>query len=64
MTSVDDFGHKSTKDAINDLLQFEQLQEQAERMKGLGNKHMADQVSTGHGHGHGYFRSCFVFVNH
>lgn len=33
------------EDAILDLVELEQLQEEAERMKGLGNKHMAAQVS-------------------
>jgi hypothetical protein len=33
-------------DAILDLAELEQLQEEAERMKGLGNKHMAAQVSN------------------
>ena len=33
-------------DAVLDLAELEQLQEEAERMKGLGNKHMAAQVST------------------
>jgi hypothetical protein len=33
-------------DAILDLAELEQLQEEAERMKGLGNKHMAAQVSA------------------
>lgn len=32
-------------DAALDLAELEQLQEEAERMKGLGNKHMAAQVS-------------------
>ena len=32
-------------DAVLDLAELEQLQEEAERMKGLGNKHMAAQVS-------------------
>ena len=32
-------------DAVLDLEELEQLQEEAERMKGLGNKHMAAQVS-------------------
>ncbi len=34
------------EDAVLDLAELEQLQEEAERMKGLGNKHMASQVST------------------
>jgi hypothetical protein len=34
------------EDAVLDLAELEQLQEEAERMKGLGNKHMAAQVST------------------
>ena len=34
----------SAAEAILDLEQLELLQEQAERMKGLGNKHMANQV--------------------
>lgn len=34
-------------DAALDLAELEQLQEEAERMKGLGNKHMAAQVSFG-----------------
>ena len=33
------------EDAVLDLAELEQLQEEAERMKGLGNKHMAAQVS-------------------
>jgi hypothetical protein len=33
------------EDAALDLAELEQLQEEAERMKGLGNKHMAAQVS-------------------
>ena len=33
-------------DAVLDLAELEQLQEEAERMKGLGNKHMAAQVSN------------------
>ncbi|KAL3767706.1 hypothetical protein ACHAW5_001802 [Stephanodiscus triporus] len=32
------------EDAVLDLAELEQLQEEAERMKGLGNKHMAAQV--------------------
>lgn len=36
------------EDAVLDLAELEQLQEEAERMKGLGNKHMAAQVSTYH----------------
>lgn len=35
----------SGEDAALDLAELEQLQEEAERMKGLGNKHMAAQVS-------------------
>lgn len=34
------------EDAVLDLAELEQLQEEAERMKGLGNKHMAAQVSV------------------
>mmetsp|Transcript_31649 Transcript_31649/g.67035 ORF Transcript_31649/g.67035 Transcript_31649/m.67035 type:complete len:751 (+) Transcript_31649:122-2374(+) len=34
------------EDAILDLAELEQLQEEAERMKGLGNKHMAAQEYT------------------
>ena len=33
------------EDAALDMEELEQLQEEAERMKGLGNKHMAAQVS-------------------
>ena len=33
------------EEAVMDLAELEQLQEEAERMKGLGNKHMAAQVS-------------------
>ena len=36
----------SAAEAIMDLEQLEQLQDQAERMKGLGNKHMANQEYT------------------
>ena len=32
------------EEAVMDLAELEQLQEEAERMKGLGNKHMAAQV--------------------
>lgn len=35
----------SAAEAIMDLEQLEQLQDEADRMKGLGNKHMANQVS-------------------
>ncbi|KAL7549217.1 hypothetical protein ACHAWF_012490 [Thalassiosira exigua] len=34
------------EDAVLDLAELEQLQEEAERMKGLGNKHMAAQEYT------------------
>ena len=34
----------SAAEAIMDLEQLEHLQDQADRMKGLGNKHMANQV--------------------
>jgi hypothetical protein len=40
---------ESTMDADSaalDLVESEQLQREAERMKGLGNKHMADQVRS------------------
>ena len=33
------------EDAVLDLVELEQLHEESERMKGLGNKHMAAQVS-------------------
>ena len=33
------------EDAVLDLAELEQLHEESERMKGLGNKHMAAQVS-------------------
>ena len=36
---------RSTDEALMDLAQLEELQEEAERMKALGNKHMAAQVS-------------------
>ena len=42
-TSVED--EVKADDAVLDLAELEQLQEEAERMKGLGNKHMAAQVS-------------------
>ncbi len=41
-----DEGAAGAEDAILDLEELEQLQEEAERMKGLGNKHMAAQVSV------------------
>lgn len=34
------------EDPLLDLEQLEELHEEAERMKALGNKHMASQVST------------------
>lgn len=34
----------SGEEALMDLAQFEELQHEAERMKALGNKHMAAQV--------------------
>lgn len=33
------------EDAVLNLVELEQLHEESERMKGLGNKHMAAQVS-------------------
>ena len=44
----DDHNKEATgaEDAVLDLAELEQLQEEAERMKGLGNKHMAAQVSS------------------
>ena len=36
----------NTEDALLDLAQLEELQKEAEKMKALGNKHMAAQVST------------------
>ncbi|KAL7544046.1 hypothetical protein ACHAXR_013485 [Thalassiosira sp. AJA248-18] len=36
----------TAEDAVLDLAELEQLQEEAERMKGLGNKHMAAQEFT------------------
>jgi hypothetical protein len=35
-----------TEEALLDLAQLEELQQEAERMKALGNKHMAAQVRT------------------
>lgn len=43
LTNVDGIG---AEDAVLDLAELEQLQEEAERMKGLGNKHMAAQEYT------------------
>jgi hypothetical protein len=34
------------EDALLDLAQLEELQREAEKMKALGNKHMAAQVSN------------------
>ena len=43
---VDDEPTAGGDDAVLDLAELEQLQEEAERMKGLGNKHMAAQEYT------------------
>jgi hypothetical protein len=32
------------EEAVTDLMDMEKIQEEAERMKGLGNRHMAAQV--------------------
>ena len=45
-SSEDVQAKKSTDEALMDLAQLEELQEEAERMKALGNKHMAAQVSA------------------
>lgn len=47
-SSKDNSEHKSQVDgeeALMDLAQLEELHQEAERMKALGNKHMAAQVS-------------------
>eukprot|EP00984_Skeletonema_dohrnii_P018973 scaffold8991_cov155-Skeletonema_dohrnii-CCMP3373.AAC.18 len=45
-TDDDDEPTTAGDDAVLDLAELEQLQEEAERMKGLGNKHMAAQEYT------------------
>ena len=35
----------AVEDTLMDLAQLEEMQQEAERMKALGNKHMAAQVS-------------------
>lgn len=37
---------KQSEDALLDLAQLEELHQEAEKMKALGNKHMASQVCT------------------
>ena len=38
--------HIDGAEALQDLAQLEELHQEAERMKALGNKHMAAQVSN------------------
>lgn len=44
-TNDEDGGVADGEEALLDLAQLEELHQEAERMKALGNKHMAAQVS-------------------